>query len=533
MLCQEINDLLSIVDNPVENPFSNTESLIEVFTPAYDKIYSHIQVDSDILIIDDKDADGVLSAYIIKQYIDALKLQYRKETKKRNKGKLNIHQNDIHGITTRKMLLECDHPYDLIIIVDSSTNLVDDLSKLNTDIVILDHHEYSGNEYQPITRRVTSLGANEIINISSTKLDFFSDFPVSAGVLCFYFITLDNKLNFMDIDKFRWYKLMYYSIITMFSDMVADSEKSVNLLKYFNNNIEEINNEISEYNRDPDNAYSKIPIINKWNKNNIQFNISPKLNHNKRLHDTSIFDLFYMDYIDLSSEEFDIGYSKSKQYVNIIYDMADIVELSKVYTAKFDHIKEYLNVNLTNYKGLVCNRILYASNKTTLGIVRSLEDENVFEISVRSKKNVLDFFLANTDLYISGGGHKSACGFKATEKNIFKIVSGLEEYLIEHETDMRFSNIIEVNCLSEISEEDFQRIANYNEHFSNSQNCIIVSVNNSDKIIHNVTSASSLGITGVYKDSIIGETLELQPFVNITTKSNEKTYKLLAVGLNM
>ena len=201
-------------------------------------LLNSISRDSKVLIVDDIDCDGQMSAYVVQEI-----LLHRFP-------KIEIFINDKHGF---KENLENFSDYGLIIIVDSSSELIE---QLESDIptLIIDHHEYNRNLVSP---------SNVLLmNSKDTKgLEC-----ISAGM--FTYILLSEYIKGIGVNPDP--KLFSLGAITLYSDVVP-VDKYVKLC--LNRLIDDIKS---------DNIHPMLNYLNTYcnpiNKGTLSYNIVPSNN---------------------------------------------------------------------------------------------------------------------------------------------------------------------------------------------------------------------------------------------------------------
>ena len=360
--------------------------------------------DSKICLVDDIDCDGLSSLIIMYRTLE--RLGYN----------VSIRYNTKHGITGEE-LVEFKE-YDLLILLDSSTNECDNYSSFKGDILIIDHHEIkSGLRPSSITLLCNSKNTNGLENISAGFLTYS---------ICKF---LGDKMSIDTSD------LAAYGIMSIYSDIVPVDPYVKNIIDYnMSTNFETDLLRYSKYNQ-------------RLTRTAYQMDIVPKFNYTRRLGDLITIDkVVALGYRDVTHAKLADNRMKAKEIVNVL-------SLSKVPTSLYHEGNETLryldisdakniltNIPIANFKGLLCNREkgIHELNSVVCGIN---DGEGNISISIRSDSEVLK---VAEKFFITGGGHYKACGGVVKQENLgamLKELSKLEPSNKDEIVDMDWSNL--------------------------------------------------------------------------------------------
>ena len=373
---------------------------------------------SEICLVDDIDCDGLSSLIIMYRLLERMEYD------------VSIHYNTKHGIHESE--LEGFSEYDLMIILDSSSNECDRYESFKGDILVIDHHEMksglrpSGNTLLCNSKNTPCLG------------------NISAG-----FLTYTICKNIGDITGVDTSDLFPYGIMSIYSDIVPVDEYIKSIIDH---NIQ------TEFITDLGN-FSKYN--NRLTKTAYQMDIVPKFNYTRRLGDLVTIDkivaLGYRDNIHsklvenrLKAKEIVNLLSMTKKPASIYRDGQEALRYLDITESK----DTLCNIPLTNFKGLLCNREkgIYSLNTVVCGIDNG---EGSVAVSIRSDADALP---VAERFFTSGGGHNKACGGivqKTQLSNLLKAISELNPTIKDEVIDMNWS---------ELDKESLMQYAVYNEY---------------------------------------------------------------------
>lgn len=343
----------------------------------------------EVWVYFDPDVDGLISGFLVWEYLNRVH---------NIKAKYLINSNRAHGCFYSDQLRGS-----FVINVDSAISK-DELQKFednNCILLSLDHHTIEPN----------------ILNTNHT-LVFNSDYPFlketygflsGAGVVDLFFSLYDSK--------FRTPLTVSYVGITLLSDSreIENSIAREILTETYSHSITEfpfiMTNLWSILNRQYDSGYSQL------DRHFIDFKFSPFVNSALRFDDsTSIIEGF------LGGE---LGYTVStkdyrphqKEVINTMLDSAQYLTFNYYLLVVLEKSRSSLvDVEESNFIGLIANRLLSKENKTVLILYKS--NNKLQRGSVRGlyhTVNYLDIF--NRSGFI-GAGHLGAFGILGTRHRV-------------------------------------------------------------------------------------------------------------------
>lgn len=422
----------------------------------------------NILIVDDIDSDGIVSA----------KITYTKLRKIFPNCKIKV--NNQHGLVDLK---SCNG-YDLIIIVDSSSNLLETYSVLQQKVIIVDHHEYNREQKCP----------DNVILVNSKDHEELKS--ISAGMLC-YLVFTKYLLHCGIAD----YSLFDIACMSLYSDIVPVDSYVASC----------INKLITEKHIYSD-LLSTLNIYNEAiNMNNLQYNIIPLLNYTRRLGDVSAIKLIYENREDVAINILKENKKTSKILLDIMKQLSNPKEYKNFV---FVDISEILNTTcypIQNFKGVYANQLQSEYKKPAIVGFRTKENKSLFSISVRS--NDIDSLSYFSKLCESGGGHLSACGFMLDINKLPLILAGYNTYLDDYQYT-QLSDIIRLDNYSKLNDLDLLKISIDNEFRYSNMKPIIVEIDN-------IRQSDIVNVDEIRREFSIGKH-RVKIYTNLPTDKNLK-----------
>lgn len=366
---------------------------------AMDMLDKHINKSSTCLVHCDVDADGVICGKIIKNVIDL--------TKMKTSTYYTINAERLHGLTNDKVDKINKLSPGLVIIVDSSSNDIDLIKRINSDVIVVDHHEINvdvkmldgvcnngENEYVVVTNMVGENREGEQPKVDKNM----SGAMVTYSLMRMYC----NKYNILD--NFDDLMLEQWVAISLYSDVIPiQNERN----QYFVNRV------VSASALEPTlKDIVKVLNIGSVNKHNINFKIVPLINSAIRA-------------------------GKSEDVLNIILKQPKrIVELESFRKDQYEVIKDeltgeevfdyYILKDITNsnikqpYTGLVASKLMDKYNKSAF--VYRVSGCGVCEGSFRGVSSLLDYMEEFNKAGAVGAGHRSAMGLKIDKGMVNEIM---------------------------------------------------------------------------------------------------------------
>lgn len=424
---------------------------------VFDLLDKHNRSDGKILIVDDIDFDGTGACYIVYRYL-----------KECYKAEIDIHCNERHGFDGDS-IKNLPVKYNLIIIVDSSSNLIDTYDDIKgTDILILDHHEIpSGSEVQTINQH-----GSVIVNCNSMMTP--ETRCISAGMHCYLLMheyyqsnrSLKNTIGddvwgFVDmgtdevsdptseIDEIDKIDLFEVGAVTNISDIVPVDELVRDILiEYY---LRHGNETTFIHNL----QYKPTDLASKMN---LQWGVIPLINYTRRLHDVSTLNLLYRDSGRLTVDYLKRNHAIGKEVITQLGFNANIIKKNNFVYTDISNMMNSFGDKILRFTGLLCNQL---QNKYNMPCIVSVNSEDGIKLSVRSNLiNSLAYF--DTQPLAVGGGHKSACGFHVdTPEHLQQILDEYDEYLSNASIDETV--LIHLDSLEDIFQDDLLATALYNE----------------------------------------------------------------------
>jgi len=414
---QEIIKLRDLPDN-FFNPSINDVgeiTLLKNIDKAKEVLIRNINENNKITIFADIDIDGVMATSIMYNWLDGIFYDNKKVLfQQRTKG---------HGIK-----FDIVKETDLLIIVDSSSNESEEISKILyqnkvKEIIIIDHHEVDGLEikggtgnillkfapYVEINDRVTLLNPHQL----DCK---FKNKDISGAMLTYRFLEYVSQEDEQWQDKIE--RLSDLPAISIISDVMR-VDNMENRYYYYNglNSIQ--NNGLFSFM-----DTNRINTFN-VNSNKLAFEINPKINATIRMQSIKmIFELFLQtdkvandrkDIIKKINKAYEL---KGKIEEEIRNKMTILFENDNIIILQNNYIDRY-GVS-SNFNGVLASQVANEKQKHTI-IVNSLLKGSGRAYSSYELKGYLDEICKGS---VSCAGHQGAFGIKINNlKNFIDIIS--------------------------------------------------------------------------------------------------------------
>ena len=416
-------DLYENVDLLIGERKPEEPDVVEFFNgwPAAQILFTHIIAGSRIAIHTDVDMDGVGSCYILRNWLLSC----------RNDLIIDcwINKRKQHGIDVGKSNsfnnLPKEYKYDLIIILDSSTNELEALKLLNCDVLVIDHHEVNvaleelSGETQGRTRRRNPFDKNSsddekpchyvVVNSLVDNLpNFKASDTMSAGLATYEFLRY-FQTKFQLPDLLGELKLYQWAVITLYTDkMNNDCPRNI----YYIQKARQMMDKEPGLSQMYDSLNCKSRFLS---KSDINFTLAPTFN-------TAIRAGYSKEAIDLALRE--------PNKVGELRNYREIQqEALKDFDSNIDLHDDYVSKDITgegkeNYAGLIAMKLLSKYNRTAIVYTKS-EDGLTASGSFRGLLDAMDYrlILENSGYYAQG--HKTAFGFKFPVNEIEHIMHGL------------------------------------------------------------------------------------------------------------
>lgn len=361
---------------------------------AIGRIKQAISDNKIILIHCDIDMDGIGSGYIVYKFFCLEGCA--------NKVKMLINKQRQHGITEKfvNAINNIDN-VGLVIIMDSSSNELELIQSINTDVLVIDHHnidhqEYSGN---------TNGGKYTIVNNMVSTTTYQADKRMSAGLVAYellrkYYKGTNNKLE--EEEMFNWVA------VTLFTDaVVLDNYRNQYYLQqsFDSDSIEK-------------NLKQLLSDCKQMNlcKNSIQYYIAPRINSAIRAQQ-SLLALNCVVFNSVQITELNKYKERQVKYLQNIDDNIIITDNAI--------LKNMTNSDIDKaYYGVIASHLGSKYHKNT--VVYRVHN-GICEGSFRGRYDnckYIEHFKQNGEF---AGGHDSAFGFKVKEQDIFNIMESIPE----------------------------------------------------------------------------------------------------------
>jgi len=462
---------------------------------ALDIFMKHVELNSDIGIIQDSDVDGCTSTSALHNYLS---------TYFENKIKLSIHRRKTHGIFINELkedgiLESCK----LLIVPDAGTNDVNQakelVEKYGMDIIVLDHH------ISEIKNPYVTLVNNQVSNVA---LDF------TGATMVYKFLQgLDDRIGENASNDY-----LDLVAVGMVGDMADTTNPEIQLL--IRKGLANVCNPMFESIIEK----QSFSIKGKINQMTFSYNIIPLINAMTRIADYEDMKILTEAFCGIGTDrEFKYeptrGKNKGEVLTETLYEytarllvsikgkqdraVKKILEGSKrppqigLYDILDNNTinKKVLLVDATEYmeegglSGLLANKIRYRYNKPTL--VVSKNNEGNYRGSGRGEQ--IEFFkskLSSNEHIRFAQGHEPAFGFmlNSKEPNIKEIEENLNKMFENEDTDVQ--HIVDFSIHSEFIEDYMiEELCQLEDYWGNGIDKPVIHV-------YNITVASDLIDTG-------------------------------------
>lgn len=398
------------------NGYYNMNKAIEMFNKHYTNL-------SDTYIICDSDLDGITSTVIMYQYMSALQNHFKIDWN----IQILIHEGKERGLQDEKIFQQIkNNPRPFVIIPDAGTNDFEqsvELSKLNIDILVLDHHDIE----TPIKNGV-------LINNQNEKNKNIS--PHGSGCLVTYMFlqALDKHFNL------QWTPFLLDMVaLSLVSDSRDMSDQQNRTFYYYGiETLDKINNPFLL-------ATFKTFINNEsYNQRDISFKVVPKFNS-----------VIRSDNQELKYEVIENFINQHDTYDDILEKCHDchknqIALVDNIISHNKEQIESMTNNNIVllscedmprSYSGLVAGKVMGLCNKPT--IVGKIKDNKL----IGSLRSPIPFRteLNENELVEWANGHENSCGVSIEENNLQKLIDYYNNVNISYEQDIDVLQSYKIN----------------------------------------------------------------------------------------
>lgn len=388
-------------------PYSNNARII--LDRAIEDVKKHFG--KEILIMADVDFDGVASAYIMRKFIvescggRGVSVCINKE---RKHGIDNRYVNFINGISGEK--------YSLFIIVDSSTNCIEQIKNIKKDVLVIDHHEIEVSLDELVGNTADGnycIINNEAVDYSIGNREKYVN--MSGAQVVYEF--LRYEYNRPDVEEMMLYN---WVAVSLYSDVI-DVDNETNQW-YLQESLDTFNIEITLMRM----MESICRGAAKLNKNSISFNLVPTVNSAIRMENG----LELLDIVMHNPENMRklLDYKKKqREIVNNVMISGRWQEYGEVVTMDLTEFTESIGM-----EGLVANKLVNKFRKTSI----VYRNDSVYNdgIHIRGSFRLttnMDGFRKwlNGCIGWTAEGHNNAFGFTC-DCGISKVVDAYVYYMI-------------------------------------------------------------------------------------------------------
>lgn len=368
-----------------------------------------------ITIVADTDIDGIMSSSIMYQWLKNIHPKVKISHSQRNQG---------HGV-------RCDRikPTDLLIIIDSSSNEIDEVKKIlqlnkAKDVLIIDHHETDNvmvqNEYEAEINTIKSV---ILINPQQPR-DKYPNKELSGALLTYKFLEYCEK----DIDYKYADQLLDLAAISIVSDVMDVS--SMENRYYFYEGMSLIKNIGLASLMDKLRVYCK-----NVSSTDLGFKVNKSLNSVLRLQNILLIFKLILEY---QGEEHDYIVNEIVESVStrdnieheIISKISILHDSTGVILAQnnYDGIKSIAD----NFNGVIASKIADKEGKN----VALVNSELKGSCRAYSNYNFKDYI--NESNFATGAGHQGAFGIKILD------LEKLKQFFIDHPPTIEIEDDFEI-----------------------------------------------------------------------------------------
>lgn len=389
-----------------------------------------------VLIVPDTDIDGYLSAKIVYDMCLALGVE---------SPRVYLHSVSHHGITSAMTIWMLQKKFTHVIIVDSSSNEIENLGMLcinGVRVCVIDHHvvNYTRDHYHK-----NCLVLNHIQHMAEGyKLPYKS---ASCGLLCALYCNYVLSKYMRSLPNDDW----TYAAVTLYSDCMDTLDPfNVSVLSAVRNN-----NLLPHILQGISGKKSRI-----FNREVINYSINPKMNTCLRL---ERFDLLYKlffkpPFTEIESKIYEIINELNKELKEILSTLEQELPVDIVKDITLVNMSGQSQSIYTNFKGLIANKIGEQTGNLTIGYY--IVGKRIYA-SVRDPvgRDILKIFKE----YCQADGHPSAFGFQIPEKHFEGLIDYVQRSLDEIDKKPKKPIIIGENEYN-LDEEGIQQLSIINEY---------------------------------------------------------------------
>lgn len=377
-----------------------------------DKIIAN---NSKVLIHGDPDVDGLCSLLVVRDSLRRLE---------HFNFDVFPYESRDHSVSSKAVSKAIYEKYDYLIIVDSSSNDLDNINKLikfNVTPIILDHHRCNLDSYEDYPDGCIIISTYLENVIRGEKV-----FKLSAGALCFCLFA-----EYLSNRGLEWEDLSAYALCSLYSDCIEMTD-------YLNRGIYYLATGLPKY---------KIPrVINDFfifyktgcfNRRFIEYTFSPKINALFRSENFDLLNTLVLGDIPQSFKDklllaVDDIHSKSRTLISRVSDTIERKNLNNIVIGNLSTSEYAVSENkLYNYTGLVANTLSTEYGKPSIVLC---DTGSYVKGSFRDllSRDYLPMFKQ----FCNAEGHGAAFGIKLEYKEVEDFL-----YVLENFIDKRFNSL--------------------------------------------------------------------------------------------
>ena len=389
----------------------------------------HLNNKSKIALHTDVDMDGIGTTYILKKALSMLDC---------NNTLLIINKDKEHGVNVRHNMYFAQHPIDLIIITDSSSNELEVLKGFTCDVLCIDHHDLVHNE---LSGKCND-GIHDFVIINNTIENYSQDKDIlwlknknplayqnieryqatdamSCGVVIYEFLRNYFNCYVKDGEQVLFNMYLYqWAAITLFTDIIDtlnDRNQWYMDNTVFSNNVEStlriLMNQLNRFCVTPDKSFicfTLAPLVNKAIRagfSSVALNII--INTPELITNLKEYEVYQTAAIDKACYIIDMYGNRNK----IVFDTPSIMlDIEKLGISK-------------NYSGIIASRLLGENGKNSAVYVSGADGRISGSFRGRLKDFSYRKVFANYSPDIYAQGHGNAFGFKLTKEQLIDIMN--------------------------------------------------------------------------------------------------------------
>lgn len=392
-------DYLSPSPNNFDNPWGYAD-----MKEAVNRVNDIIVGGGKIGIVQDSDADGVMSATIAYRFLQDMGME---------EIPVFIHSGKQHGLTFSEddniVQQIIDSQVNMVWVPDAGSNDWEQCKRLwdeaNIEVLITDHHLYDKNDYA------------FVINVHNPLNDIQNHSLTGTGVT-YKFIEAyrDKYAPAYEFSKFR--DLVAFSIVSDVSDLTTLENRAFLFCgnKHINNPM------LKEMLR-------KFGRKEELTPHCISMYLAPKINAVCRSSNISdkkaLFNGFVSDDKNIIDEAIKVASEAHTEQSNITKELYEELDKKIVSTSEDNIVVTFGEAEEKNYLGLAANKLVSRYHKPCI-VLREL-NPTTWTGSLRSPVDVASQI--NTTKLAICRGHESACGIDIKKANLKRFVKWVNKHL--------------------------------------------------------------------------------------------------------